>query len=58
MSFLNFFEKALTCGEEKAEEATNVSSHGNNQFNESSGNMQPYKHADGNVIRAEGARNF
>ena len=39
MSFLNFFEKALTCGEEKAEEATNVSSHGNNQFNESSGNI-------------------
>ena len=37
MSFLNFCEKALTCGEEDAGEGTNVD--GNNKFNESSGNI-------------------
>ena len=40
MSFLNFCEKALTCGEENAGQATNVNSHGNNKFNESSGNIR------------------
>ena len=37
ISFLNFCEKALTCGEEDAGEGTNID--GNNKFNESSGNI-------------------